>query len=85
MIDPHDWLADPRPLSECLKDFNRCLNDGKADGAFEVGRAALGIDSIAAYIGLLNGDPTSYETTLRLAMIEAERRTPPSKINRPKD
>lgn len=73
MSDPHDWTTDPRPLSECLKDFNRRINGGREYGARETGAHALGIKA-ATYAGLLAGRPTPYEATIRLAMVEAERR-----------
>lgn len=72
MPDPHDWPADPRPLPECLKDFNRRLT-GQGWGARDAGAQALGIKP-STYAGLLSGRPTPYETAIRLAMVEVERR-----------
>ncbi|KQZ81861.1 hypothetical protein ASD64_08865 [Mesorhizobium sp. Root157] len=75
MADPHDWLADPRSLAECLKDFNRRLNGGAAKGSREAGQAALGIGSAGTYAALHKESYiTPWERPLRLAMIEAERR-----------
>lgn len=73
MRDAHDWTRDPRPLPDCLKDFSRRINGGRDYGARDAGAKSLGIKS-ATYIGMLNGRPTPYEHTIRLAMIEAERR-----------
>lgn len=73
MPDQYDWTADPRPLADCLKDFSRRVNDGREYGARDAGAKALGIKA-TTFIGMLNGRPTPYEHTIRLAMIEAERR-----------
>lgn len=77
MAELHDWTRDPRPLSACLKDFGRRLNRGAVKGAREAGRAALGIESEGTFRNLLDGKPTPYENTIRLAMVEADRRLQP--------
>ncbi|MBN9242417.1 MAG: hypothetical protein J0I98_06455 [Mesorhizobium sp.] len=75
MPEPHDWTADPRPLSDCLKDFNRIINGGRVSGARMAGQTALGIRSADTYAALLkSGYSTPWEAVLRLAMVEAERR-----------
>lgn len=70
----HDWTKDPRPLSECLKDFGRRLNGGAVKGSRDAARLAIGIESDGTYRNLLNGQSTPYDATIRLAMVEAERR-----------
>jgi hypothetical protein len=74
MPDPHDWTSDPRSLADCLKDFSRRANGGREYGSREAGARALGIKG-TTFIGMLNGRSTPYEQTIRLAMIEAERRS----------
>ncbi|CAM5418935.1 hypothetical protein ATER59S_02361 [Aquamicrobium terrae] len=74
MPDPHDWTADPRPLAECLKEFNRRINGGREYGSRKAGQAALGIGSAKTYAALHDGHVTPWEPVIRLAMAEAERR-----------
>lgn len=68
MTDHHDWEADPRPLSECLKAWQVALNGGKEYGARKVGQEALRIRSAETYAGLLKGRTTPYEATIRRLM-----------------
>lgn len=76
MPDPHNWPDDPRPLSECLKEFDRRMNDNRTSGSRKAGQAALFIGSAKTYSALHDGHITPWEPTIRLAMVEAERRTP---------
>lgn len=71
---PYDWTTDPRPLADCLKEFGRRLNGGKIRGSREAGQAALAIRSARTYETLLEGRETPWEPTIRLAMVEAEKR-----------
>lgn len=63
-----DWEADPRPLSDCLKEWQVKVNSGREYGAREVARNALRIGSKATYAGLLLGRSTPYEMTIRRLM-----------------
>ncbi len=69
----HDWTTDPRPLAECLKDFNLTINGGREHRSRVAGAAALGIP-LTTYHGLIAGRPALYEPVIRLAMVEAVRR-----------
>lgn len=73
MLDPHDWTTDPRPLAECLKEFNRAVNGGRTGGSRVAGQKALGATP-STYTGWLAGRIATNETIIRLAMVEAERR-----------
>lgn len=64
----HDWESDPRPLADCLKEWNVTLNGGREYGARKVGQDALRIKSTATYDGLLKGRSTPYEQTIRRLM-----------------
>ena len=68
-----NWEADPRPLSECLKEWQVRLNDGKEYGARKVGQEALRIRSADTYAGLLKGRTTPYEATIRRLMTLIDR------------
>lgn len=72
----HDWETDPRPLADCLKEWQAALNGGLSYGSRPVGQEALRIESAETYAGLLKGRATPYERTIRLAMtlIDRERR-----------
>jgi hypothetical protein len=69
----HDWETDPRPLADCLKEWQVRLNGGREYGAREVGRAALRIRSADTYAGILKGRATPYEPTIRLTMTLIDR------------
>lgn len=69
----HDWEADPRPLSECLREWQVVLNGGREYGARKVGQAALRIRSADTYDGLCKGRPTPYEGTIRRLMTMIDR------------
>lgn len=64
----HDYETDPRPLSECLKEWQVAINGGKAYGARKVGQAALRLASASTYANLLDGRPNPYEATFRRLM-----------------
>lgn len=76
MSADHDWTIDPRPLPECLVEWQVALNGGKEYGARKVGQEALKIGSASTYAGILAGRPTPWEPTIRgyMTAIDALRR-----------
>lgn len=64
---PHDWEADPRPLADCLKEWQLRVNSGREYGARQTAAAALRIGD-ATYANYLKGRPTPYEGMIRRVM-----------------
>lgn len=73
----HDWEIDPRPLAECLKEWQVALNGGRVRGSRETGQSELRIASASTYAGLLDGRPSPYEPTIRRLMTLVDSRSGP--------
>lgn len=66
---PHDYETDPRPLAECLKEWQMALNGGKVYGARKIAERELRVDS-RTYDGWMTGRTPagSHERLIRRVM-----------------
>lgn len=63
----HDWEHDPRPLSECLAEWERALNGDRVTGARAAGARALRVPP-TTYAGWRAGRLPQHEAMVRRLM-----------------
>lgn len=63
----HDWETDPRPLADCLKEWQVKVNSGREYGARQAAAAELRTPE-TTYIGWVAGRPCRHEAAIRRLM-----------------